>query len=101
LSPSRRRGNKRKARRATELEKPTTHHFKFFFLDLWIKFGRIRLKVLRVLILAPEPDFLAKHRLFRGRRIAPPTKWLFQSLKVRFWCGYTTLLELILSKILD
>jgi len=38
----------------------------------------------------------AEGRKINGRRCAPPTKWLFQSPEVRFWCGYTTLLELSL-----
>jgi len=38
-------------------------------------------------------------RKINGRQWLPPTKWLQKCQKVRFWCIYTTPLELILSEI--
>jgi hypothetical protein len=45
-------------------------------------------------------ETLARRKI-SGRRCAPPTNSSVKNRKVKFWCIYTTTLELILAKMSD
>ena len=48
---------------------------------------------------SPRRAALIPRHKINGRLCEPPIKWLQKNRKVWFWCLYTTLLELTLSKI--